>query len=284
MSAADFARLLTLGAIWGASFIFQRVAAPALGALWTSEGRVLLAGLALAAWFRVAGFDPQWRAHWKAYAAIGLVNSALPFSFYGYAAIHAPAALLALLNASAPLFGALFSLALLGERLTLVRVAGLACGLGGVALVARPDLAQASPDFGWAIAASLAACACYGFNGVVMRALGHGAPARGIAVGSQLCAALWIAPLLPFAPLPAMPTPLVAASVLALALLCSAVAYLLYFRLIADIGNTGALTVTYLVPAFGVLWGWLLLDEAVTPGAIAGGALILAGVLLVTRR
>lgn len=284
MSGADFARLVALGAIWGASFIFQRVAAPVLGALWTSELRVLLAGLALVAWFRVVKFDPQWRVHWKAYAAVGLVNSALPFSFYGYAAIHAPAGLLALLNASAPLFGALFGLALLGERLTLARVAGLACGLGGVALVARPDLSMVSPAFGWAVAASLAACACYGFNGVVMRKLAHGAPARGIAVGSQLFAALWIAPLLPFVPAVATPTPLVIAAVATLAILCSAIAYLLYFRLIADIGNTGALTVTYLVPIFGVLWGWLLLDEAVTLIAVAGGVLILAGVLLVTRR
>lgn len=147
-----------------------------------------------------------------------------------------------------------------------------------------PHLSHVSPHFGWAVAASLAACACYGFNGVVMRKLAGGAPARGIAVGSQLFAALWIAPLLPFAPANAAPTPIVVAAVVVLAILCSAVAYLLYFRLIADIGNTGALTVTYLVPVFGVLWGWLLLDEAVTLVALAGGVLILAGVLLVTRR
>ncbi len=283
MSAADYARLVALGAIWGASFIFQRVAAPVLGALWTAEVRVLLAGLALLAWFRFTGFDPDWRRHWKAYLAIGTVNSALPFAFYGFAAIHAPASVLALLNASAPLFGALSGALLLGERLTAIRTAGLACGIVGVALVARPDFGAASPMFAWAVAASLAACLCYGFIGYLMKKLARDAPSRGVAVGSQLGAALVLMPALPFVPMIAEPTALVLANAIALALLCSGVAYLLYFRLIADIGMTRALTVTYLVPVFGVLWGWLFLGEAVSAVALAGGALILAGVVFVTR-
>lgn len=283
MGASDYVRLAALGAIWGASFIFQRVAAPVLGALWTAEIRVLLAGLALLAWFRITKFDPQWRLYWKAYLVIGTVNSALPFAFYGFASIHAPAGLLALLNASAPLFGAVFGALLLGERFTLRRSLGLACGIAGVALVARPDLGNASPMFPWAVAASLAACLCYGFTGFLMKRLAQGAPSRGVAVGSQLGAALVLMPALPFAPMIAEPTALVAANAVALALLCSAMAYLLYFRLIADVGMTRALTVTYLVPVFGVLWAWLFLGEALSAVALAGGVLILAGVVFVTR-
>src|SRR6185436_9189070 len=102
MKAADYARLTLLAAIWGAGFIFMRVAAPAFGAAWTAEGRLLIAGLVLAAWFRFTGFDAQWRRHWKAYAAIGLVNLALPSLFYSYALQYVPASVGVVLNSTSP--------------------------------------------------------------------------------------------------------------------------------------------------------------------------------------
>jgi drug/metabolite transporter (DMT)-like permease len=283
LTGADYARLVALGAIWGASFIFQRLVAPTLGPIVTAESRVLLAGLVLLAWFRFTGFDPQWRAHWKAYLAIGVNNSALPFGFYAFAAMHAPASLLALLNSSAPIFGALFGALWLGERFTLKRALGLAAGMAGVALVSRPDASYDTPLFGWAVAASIVACLCYGFTGTLMKRLAAGAPSRGVAVGSQLGAALVLLPLVPLSPPLATPSTFVLVNAAVLAVLCGAVAYVLYFRLIADVGATRALTVTYLVPAFGVLFAWVFLGETVSPTAIAGGVLILAGVLLVTR-
>lgn len=283
MNAGDYARLVALGAIWGASFMFQRLVAPTLGTVVTAETRVLLAGLVLAVWFRLTGFDPQWRRHWKAYLVIGTNNSALPFLLYAFASIHAPASLLALLNASAPIFGAVFGALWLGERFSPRRALGLALGLAGVALVSRPDLAAASPLFGWAVAASLAACVFYGFTGILMKTVAAGAPSRGIAVGSQLCAALVILPLVPFAPPAAAPSLFVIANAAALAVICGAVAYVLYFRLIADVGATRALTVTYLVPVFGILWAAVFLGETLTLPMLAGGVLILAGVVLVTR-
>jgi len=283
VKGADYARLVALGAIWGASFMFQRIVAPSLGAVVTAETRVLLAGLVLAVWFRYTGFDPRWRLYWKAYAVIGVNNSALPFLFYAFASLHAPASLLAILNASAPIFGAVFGALWLGERFTLRRALGLVAGLAGVALVSRPDVSYDSPLFGWAVAASIAACVFYGFTGVIMRKFAAGAPSRGIAVGSQLAAALFIAPLLPFALPPAMPSAFVVANAAVLAVVCGAVAYVMYFRLIADVGATRALTVTYLVPVFGILWAALFLGESLTVEMAAGGALILLGVVLVTR-
>lgn len=283
MKAADYARLVLLGAIWGASFIFQRVVAPVLGPVVTAESRVLLAGLALAIWFRLTGFDPQWRAHWKVYAVVGVNNSALPFLLYAFASMHAPASLLALLNSTAPIFGALFGALWLAERFTWRRALGLAAGAAGVALVSRPDLSYDSPLFGWAVAASILACVFYGFTGTIMQKLARGAPSRGIAVGSQLSAAVVLLPFVPLAPPVAAPSAFVVAMALALALVCGAVAYVLYFRLIADVGATRALTVTYLVPLFGVLFAWAFLGETLSAGAIAGGLLILAGVVLVTR-
>ncbi|MGH8672945.1 MAG: DMT family transporter, partial [Burkholderiales bacterium] len=169
------------------------------------------------------------------------------------------------------------------ERVTLGKAVGLALGIAGVALVVQPPASDPAPQFGWALAAALTACCAYGVTGVLMKRFSSGASPRGMAAGNQLAAALVLLPLLPFLPPVAAPTPIVIANLLALALLASGVAFLLYFRLIADVGATRALTVTYLIPLFGVLWGWIFLGETLPAAALAGGALILAGTALVTR-
>jgi len=283
MQAADYTRLVFLAAIWGGSFIFQRVAAPVLGAALVAEGRLLIAGLMLAVWFRLIGFDPQWRRHARQYIAIGLVNMALPSLLYGFALMHIPAALAAILNSTSPMFGALFAALFLGERLTARKLLGCAAGACGVALIAQLGGFTSTPMFAAAIAACLAACVCYGYTGVVVRKYAAQTPSRGIAVGSQLTGAAMLLPLLPFSPPPAEPTALALTNLLALALLGNALGMVLYFRLIADAGATRALTVTYLMPLFAVLWGMLFLGESLPPSALAGGALILAGTVLVTR-
>jgi len=283
MRAADYGRLVALAAIWGAAFIFMRVAAPVLGPAWTAELRVLFGGLALLAYLRLTGFDPGLRAHWRAYLLIGGIGIAAPFVLYSFAAMHAPASLLAIVNATAPIFGlawgALFAL----ERVTGRKALGLALGVAGVALIARPSGVSEGPMFALAVAAALAACCLYGVVGVLVKKFSGGASPRGMAAGNQLAAAVVLIPLLPFVPPLAAPSALVIANVLALALLASGVAFVLYFRLIADIGATRALTVTYLIPLFGILWGWLFLGEALPAAALAGGVLILGGTVLVTR-
>jgi drug/metabolite transporter (DMT)-like permease len=283
MKAADYTRLLLLAAIWGAAFIFLRVAAPVLGPAWTSELRVLLGGLALLAWFRALGFDPGLRAYWRFYLLIGTVNIAIPFALYAFAAMHAPASLLSIVNAMSPLFGLAWSALFRDERVTLRKAAGLLLGIAGVALIARPAAIAQDPLFGWAIAAALGACCAYGLTGVLIKRHRSGASPRGMAAGNQLAAAVVLLPLLPLLPPLAAPSALVVANLLALALLASGVAFVLYFRLIADVGATRALTVTYLIPLFGILWGWLFLGEALPASALAGGVLILAGTVLVTR-
>jgi drug/metabolite transporter (DMT)-like permease len=236
----------------------------------------------LLAWFRFTGFDPQWRRHLRFYIAIGIVNSALPFTLYGFAGMHMPASVMSILNATSPMFGLLLGAAFAGERITARKVAGLVIGALGVALVARPA-GESSPMFLWAVAACLCASFAYGMTGVLIKKWGADAPSRGIAVGAQLVAAVALVPLLPFMPPLAAPSALVLANLAALGVLASGIALLLYFRLMADIGATRALTVTFLVPVFGLLWGTLLLGESLTGAAIAGAALVLLGTLLVTR-
>ena len=278
MRTGDVVRLLALGAIWGASFLFVRIVAPVLGPIATADSRMLIAGIALALWFRFTGFDPQWRRWASRYAAAGMINTGLPFILYAFAALYLTAGEMAVLNATAPMWGAVMSAAFLGERLSSRRMLGLALGVAGVALIARPT---AEGTTLLAAAAGLAAAACYGFIGVYLRRWAPGAPAKGLAVGTQVGAGLIVLPLVAVFPPAQAPSIPIAASVLALGLVCGAVAYVLYFRLIADLGATGALTVTYLIPLFAMLWGALFLAEPVTVPMAGGAALVILGTLLV---
>jgi drug/metabolite transporter (DMT)-like permease len=281
MRRADTARLVLLAAIWGASFLFNRITAPVLGPVLTAELRTLIAGIALALYFGFAGFNPQWRRWGRQYVIVGILTSAVPFLLWAYAALSLTAGLMSVLNATSPMWGALWSAVLLRERLSGRRVFGLVIGVVGVALVTRPE---AGSDLAYpAIAAALAAAFCYGLAGAYMKRWASGVPSRGMAVGTQLSAGILLIPFIALSPPALAPTPLVAASMLALGLVCGAIAYLLYFRLIADIGATGALTVTYLIPVFGVLWGALFLGEAVSAAMLAGGALVVLGTVFVLR-
>lgn len=278
MTAADAARLVALAAIWGASFLFVRIAAPVIGPVATADLRMLIAGAALLLYYAVSGFDAQWRLRWREYLAIGALNSAAPFLLYAYAALELSVGLLAVLNATSPMWAALLGALLLREPLTLTRAAGLAIGMAGVAMVSG---AEASTRW-LSIAAGLGAALCYALTGIALRRWGRGAPARGMAVGTQLTGGLLLLPLLALAP-PGNLTPGIAAAMLALGMVCGALAYILYFRLIADIGATGALTVTYLIPLFGVLWGALALGEELTAMRVLGALVVTAGTLLVLR-
>lgn len=278
MSAADAARLVTLAAIWGASFLFIRIATPAFGVVATADVRMLIAGGALAIYYTMSGFDAQWQRWWRYYLAIGVLNCVLPFLLFGYAALYLTVGLLVVLNATSPMWGALLSALILRERLSAGRIAGLVIGVSGVALVSG---AEAS-DRWLAVAAGLAAAFSYGLTGVVMRHGARQASAKGMAAGSLLTGGVLLAPLL-VAVRPAWPGVPVALSVLALGLVCGAIAYVLYFRLIADIGATGALTVTYLIPIFGFAWGALFLGEAITPAMLGGALVVILGTVLVLR-
>ena len=278
MRRADTARLVLLAAIWGASFLFNRITAPVLGPVLTAELRTLIAGVALAVYFAFAGFNPDWRRWGRQYLIVGILTSALPFLLWAYAALTLTAGLMSVLNATSPMWGALWSMLLLRERLSARKVLGLIIGVAGVVFVTQPQAGESAP-----VIAALAAAFCYGLAGAYMKRWASGVPSRGMAVGTQLAAGVLLVPFITLSPPTTAPTPLVVASMLALGLLCGAIAYLLYFRLIADIGATGALTVTYLIPVFGVLWGALFLGEALSISMLAGGALVILGTIFVLR-
>jgi drug/metabolite transporter (DMT)-like permease len=248
-----------------------------------ATGRVLIGGLALVAWIAWIGVRADLARDWRAYLFIGVLNSSLPFLLFGYAALHLPASYLVILNAATPLFGALASAIWLSERLTVLKVAALIVGALGVALVSRAGPLVPDANFALAVAASLCAALCYALAGVWLKKRGAHLPSTAVAAWSQVFAGIALLPIAAVMPAPATIDGLVIVNLLLLGLVCSGVAYVLYYRLIAEAGPTRAMTVTFLMPAFGMLWGALFLHETVTLAMIAGAVLIVSGTALVLR-
>ncbi|MBF6593598.1 MAG: DMT family transporter [Thermaceae bacterium] len=282
MTSKQFTALLVLSALWGGSFLFIRVAAPALGPVMLVELRVLIAGIALLIYASLSRHLPELRSRWKTFLVIGLFNSAVPFFLISTAELHLTASLAATLNAATPLFGALVAAFWLGETITPRKALGLLLGLVGVAVLVGLGPVPLTPVVLLSIGASLLATVSYGFAAVYTKVAAKGVPPLALALYSQLFAATLIAPVVPFALPTTPPSGLVVLCVLGLALFSTALAYLLYFYLIVSAGPTKATTVTYLSPAFGILWGVFLLAEPLTLGSLLGFGIILASVWLVT--
>ncbi|MDE2427773.1 MAG: EamA family transporter [Burkholderiales bacterium] len=278
MRSSDLVRLFSLAAIWGASFLFMRVIAPVLGPLWTAEIRVTLAGVALLILMLVTQRSMQVRTQWRAYLILGAVNSALPFALYSYAALSLPAGYSAIVNATSPLWGALMGAFFLGEQLTARKMLGMAIGVIGVAFLVRLGPVQFSTQILLAVLACVGATICYAIAGIYSKKKSTGIAPMQMATGSQCGAAIVLLPFLPLAPVQGEVTMTIAVTAAALALLCSAVAYIIYFRLMSDLGPTKALTVTFLIPLFALLWGFLFLHETITLSTLIG----CAGVVMAT--
>jgi drug/metabolite transporter (DMT)-like permease len=273
-----------LGALWGASFLFMRLGAAEFGALPTAGMRVAIAALFLLPLLLLRG---QWQAlskHWGKIFFLGMLNSGIPFALYAYALLSISTGLSSLLNATVPLFGALVAWLWLKDRPHGMKILGLLIGFVGVAMLAWGK-ASFKPDAsglvtGWAVLACLGACLCYGISASFTKRHLGGVPSLGIATGSQLGAtvglalpSLWLWPSQP-------PSPTAWLALLAVGVLCTGVAYVLFFRLIDKVGAAGALTVTFLIPVFAVLYGVVFLGESVTAWMLICGTVILLGTAL----
>ena len=282
MNAKQIGALLLLSALWGGGFLFIRIAAPVLGPVVLIESRVLIAGVALLLYALATRSPLNLRARWRHYLVIGIINSAIPFTLIATAELYLTSGLAATLIATSPIFGAAVAAVWIKDTLTKNKVIGLVLGLLGVAVLIGWSPFPFSLTLAISVAASLAAAACYGIAGVYTKVYMRGASSRAVATCSQLGAALFLLPLTFVAPSKHPPTPMVLLAVGALALLCTAVAYLLYFWLIEHAGPTRALTVTFLAPVFGVLWGTVLLNEPLSLSTFIGFGTILMGTALVT--
>ncbi len=282
MNARDLGALVLLGALWGASFLFIRVAVPALGPFALMELRVGLAAAALTLCAVVVGRLPKLRARWKEFLFIGTLNAAIPFSLIAASEIHLTASLAAILNSTTVLFTAVVAAVWTGDALTMKKVVGVVLGIVGVAVLVGWDPIALNGVVLLSVGAMLAASLSYALGAVYAKRTFAGTPPVTMAIGQLTGAATVLLPLAAVSLPGDEPSVAVALSVMGLALLSTAVAYLLYFRLIENVGPTSTVTVTLLVPVFGLLFGVLLLDEPFGVGTLAGLAIILSSVTLVT--
>ncbi|HWH82590.1 MAG TPA: DMT family transporter [Burkholderiaceae bacterium] len=282
MKNRDSAELVALAALWGGSFLFMRLGAAEFGPIALAAVRVAGAALFLMPLLRWRGQTDVLRRHWRAIAVVGVTNSALPFVAFSYAALSISAGLASVFNAASPLFGALIAWAWLKDRLTPLQVLGLAIGFAGVLGLAWEHAGFTPGGSGWATLACIAATLCYGWSASFAKRRLAGVAPLAVAAGSQLSAALVLAvPALLWWPaqLPGLNAWI---AVALLAVLCTGLAYVMYFRLIASVGPANAIAVTFLVPVFAVLWGALLLGEAVDAPMLIGCAVIVLGTALAT--
>ncbi len=281
MRPADLARLVALGALWGASYLFMRYAVPSMGPVLMIEVRVAIAGLVLLAFVHATGGTIGWKRHWRAYLFVGAVGVAAPFTLIAQAVTVIDASTAAVLNALAPLFASIVAAVWIREPITTAKMGGIALCLAGTGVLVGWQPVPVTSRVILAASLSVAATALYGYTIVFTKVRLREANPLGTAAGTLLMAA---AAMLPFTPVTrdfaAIPAGAWIATV-GLALLSTAVAFILYYRLIADIGPVKAITVTLLVPVFGMLWGVMLLGEPLSAGRIAGCAIILAGCALI---
>ncbi len=273
-----------LSALWGASFLFMRLGATEFGALPTAGVRVAVATLFLLPLLLVRGQWPLLVAQRKKLLVLGMLNSGLPFASISFALLSISTGLSSLLNATVPLFGALVAWVWLKDRPHGLKTLGLLIGFVGVAMLAwgkasfKPDASGLSS--GWAVVASLFACLCYGVSASYTRCYLSGVPSLVIATGSQIGATVGLClPTLWFWP---AHTPSLTAwlALLAVGVLCTGIAYVLYFRLIEKVGPAASLTVTFLIPVFAVIYGVIFLGETVTTWMLLCGSVILIGTAL----
>jgi len=270
--------LTVLGAIWGASFLFMRVAAKDFGPYALVEIRLAFGAIVLLPflWQARKQFSG---ALWLKLAGIAAINSAIPFTLFAWGAERAPAGIGAITNAMAVPFTALVAFLFFHEQIGRWRAAGLFLGFIGVTVLASGRTAGGGNVWPAALAGTTAAF-LYGVGGNLLRRYLAGIPASAVASASLIGASVLQAPLAlatwPHNPIPALSW--VCATLLGV--LCTGFAYVLYFRLLHRIGAPRAVTVTYLVPLFGVMWAWVLLHEPLTPSMAVAGALILTGVAL----
>lgn len=282
MKLRDLFALVCLAAIWGASFLFLHLAVPQFGAIPLAFVRMASASLFLLPLLLKHRSLHTARGHWRHLILIGFMNFALPFSLWAFAMQILPAGLASVLNATTPLWGSLIAALWLQDSPSRSQLIGLLLGFVGVAILAAGKDTMGSIGSVLAMLAALLATLAYGLSANYTKHYLGNIPSMTTAGVSQICASLWLLPLACWQ-WPAQAPHLDAwACVMALGILCTGIANLLYFGLIKQVGPAKAMTTTFMIPAFGILWGSTLLKEPISLTMLAGCMVILAGTLLAT--
>ncbi len=282
MTIKQLGTLFLLAAFWGASFLFIRVAAPVLGPFITVELRVLIAGVVLLVYGKFKKHKFSFRDKWRSYFAIGLLNAALPFALISAATIILDASMASILNSTTPFFGAIVAYFVLKEAFTKKKVLGLSLGIMGVTVLIGLSPLEMNLETLSATLMSLLASLSYAVGSTYTKKKFPDEDTLSLATGQQLFASLIMLPLC-FINLPIEPmTTEVVVSMITLAILCTSVAYLMFFYLLREVGPTKTLSVTFLVPVFGTLWGYMFLNEQITPNKVLGLSIILLSIFILS--
>lgn len=285
LTARDFLTITLLSAIWGSSFLFMRIAAPHFGPFFLIEMRVFSAFVVLLPVCLARGQFDVIKHNWKPIFVIGVCNMAIPFTLLAYATLSITAGLASILNATVPFFTAIVGFLLFSRRLSVLAILGLIIGFAGVVvLVADPNVEIFNGTNLLAVSAGLLASCFYG---TAINFAAHnlqGISGMPITVGGLFASSLGLAPLAFWQQPEVMPTGWIWVAVITLGVVCTGIAYLLFYKLIGRVGPQQAVTVTYLVPLFSLGWGWLFLAESITAFTLGGCALVLAGVSLTTGK
>ena len=290
MTIRQFLLLLIPSALWGSSFIFMHHLSPVFGPMLTATIRILVASIFLISLFFVQGYKVHWKRDYRLFFIIGITNSAIPFSLYAYAALYIPSSLSVIINSTSPIFGAIFGLMLLKDKLSEMKVIGLFMGTIGVGLVSSDILAQNSLELYLSITACVLAALLYGLSGAIVKKYALHIEPKQLTVGSLSFAGVGLFILfvvLSFAgQTPQIVSQNIAVDIfmiIAFGILCTSIPYIVYYKLIQEIGPVKALTVTYLMPAFGLLWG-IIFGEIITPIMIVGLLVILLGIYVLSYK
>jgi drug/metabolite transporter (DMT)-like permease len=282
VSVTDLALLVYLGAVWGAAFLFFRVASPEMGPLWTAEIRVAIAGLVLALFSGRTALAAA-RRQPVAILVVGATFSAIPFTLLAFATLSLPASLASLIMATTPLFTAIVSAVWLRQRLSRGVVFGLVLGFGAVVFLLGGSPIDIGPASILAVIAGLGAALSYAFAGTFVRRRLSGVAPLDLATGQLVAAALILLPISLASGIPAVPSPAAAGSLVTMGIVSTAIAWPVYFRIAGRTTATAASSSTFVVPMFGIFWGGLVLGEHVGPELLAGFGLVLVSLVLVLR-
>ena len=280
LSSLDLGALLFLGAVWGAAFLFLRIVAREVGPVWAAEARLVVGAAVLAVVFGRRTFTAA-RGRWVPFLVTGALFSAVPFTLIAIATVTLPAGFTSLLNAATPLFTALIGVAFLGHRLAPRVVVGLVVGIAAVVVLVGWSPLGLDVTMFLAVLAGLGAPASYAVAGNYARAKLADVGPTEIATGMLVAGSLVLLPVAILSGPPAAPALDGVVSILAVGIISTAVAWPIFFRVLRHTTATAASTVTFIVPAFAIAWGALVLGEPIRPNLVAGSVLILVSLLLV---
>ena len=282
MTLKQFLLLLLTSAIWGSSFIFMKELSPVFGPVLTASFRLLSASAFLFIVFYFQKYKINWKKNYKLFLLLGLGNSAIPFTLYAYAALYISPSISVILNSTAPMFGAVFSYIIVKESLSYRKIVGLLLGTLGVGVISSFTLTDNSIELYFSIIGCVTAAALYGLTGVITKRYASHIEAKELTLGSLTFGGVILLPFMLISPITGTVTLGLVGMIIIFGILCTSIAYLIYYYLLKEIGAVKALTVTYLMPVFGIFWSYVFYSDIIKLNTFLGLILISLGIALVT--